>query len=114
MTKGKLLCRFLLGLVLLFGFEAKAADFRPDRIMVLPKADRATDNAKLHKQKGHKVKKKFANIGGLEVIQLAPGQDVLAAIKEYQQSGAVEFAEPDYLFHPTAIPNDPSFNLQWH
>ncbi len=36
-----------------------------------------------------------------------------ALCQQLVESGAVEFAEPDYLLPPLLIPNDPSFGQQW-
>jgi thermitase len=38
---------------------------------------------------------------------------VLAVIRRLRRNHAVAYAEPDYLMHADAIPNDPSFPLQW-
>src|SRR5688572_21842716 len=82
--------------VLLFGATAapsRAGDFHPNRIIILPKAEKAADAGKIHKQKGRKVLKKFPRFKNLEVIELPAGQNVQAAIDEYNDSGTVEFAE---------------------
>jgi len=34
--------------------------------------------------------------------------------KKLMDTGAVKFAEPDVSIPPTAIPNDPGYDLQWH
>lgn len=41
-----------------------------------------------------------------------PAEEVMAAFIE--ASGAVEFAEPDYIAAPVLTPNDPSLGSQWH
>jgi subtilisin family serine protease len=51
-------------------------------------------------------------IGGTQLVSVPPG-DVLSAIKTLRSRGHVRFAEPDYLNHEDAAPNDPSFGLQW-
>src|SRR6266540_2510981 len=78
---------------------AGAANFHPNRILLAPKAGKAADAENIHKQKGRKVLKRFAGMKNLEVVELAAGENVLAAVKEYNASGAVEFAEPDYVLH---------------
>lgn len=90
--------------------RAQAAAFRPGRILLVPKAAKAGDAAAMHKRKGHKVLKRYANFQNLEVVELQPGEDVAAAVKEYNASGAVEFAEPDYILKESATPNDPIFD----
>jgi thermitase len=51
-------------------------------------------------------------IGGTQLVSVHPG-DELAAIRTLRSRGHVRFAEPDYLNHEDAAPNDPSFGLQW-
>ena len=51
-------------------------------------------------------------IGGTQLVSVHRG-DVLSAITTLRSRGHVRFAEPDYLNHEDAAPNDPSFGLQW-
>ena len=88
---------------------AGAPEFHPGRILIIPKAGKAAAAAILHRQKGRAVAKRFAEFKNLEVIELPTGQDVLATVKEYLDSGLVESAEPDYLLYKSVAPNDPSY-----
>jgi subtilisin family serine protease len=102
----------------LFGIELHAADrpaFQPGRILIIPKADKAAALADLHRKKGRSLAKHFAAFKNLQVVDLAPGQDVLATIDEYMASGLVETAEPDYLLYKDVTPNDPAYltNALW-
>ena len=45
-------------------------------------------------------------------LQVAKTQ-VLAAVRRLRRNRNVAYAEPDYLMHADAVPNDPSFPLQW-
>jgi thermitase len=45
-------------------------------------------------------------------LQVADGR-VLSVVRRLRHSRAVAYAEPDYLMHGTATPNDPSFGLEW-
>jgi subtilisin family serine protease len=38
---------------------------------------------------------------------------VLASIEQLRARSGVRFAEPDYLMHEDAVPNDPLFGVQW-
>ncbi|MET0091770.1 MAG: S8 family peptidase, partial [Candidatus Thiodiazotropha sp.] len=40
--------------------------------------------------------------------------DTLMAIKQLKGRSDVEFAEPNYMVQPSAVPNDEYYNLQWH
>jgi subtilisin family serine protease len=51
--------------------------------------------------------------GGLYVIELAEGASVEEAIERASADPRVEYAEPDYLLFPAAMPNDTLFNQQW-
>jgi thermitase len=39
--------------------------------------------------------------------------DAADAARSFERSGAVDYAEPDFLVHALAIPNDPRFGQQW-
>ncbi|PVV06787.1 MAG: hypothetical protein B6D77_15120 [gamma proteobacterium symbiont of Ctena orbiculata] len=40
--------------------------------------------------------------------------DTLHAIKALRKRDDVDYAEPNYIVHPSAIPNDEHYTLQWH
>jgi len=89
---------------------AVTATFRTDRILVKPK--RSVDLpviARLHARSRTQVLHTFPEIGNLQILQLPPGADVQDAIAAYQQSGFVEYAEPDYTVHALLAPNDPRY-----
>ena len=54
---------------------------------------------------------------GAEVVSLGSGKsmdDVYSAIDKLSSDPAVEYAEPDLLMLPMAVPNDPRYGEQWH
>ena len=78
--------------------------------MVQPK--RGTSHevlAMFHAAQQGKVLQTFEGIGGLQVVSVPAGEDVPSLIARYQQSGLVEFAEPDYFGQVAAAPNDPLY-----
>jgi subtilisin family serine protease/regulation of enolase protein 1 (concanavalin A-like superfamily) len=86
---------------------ARPAGHRSDRILI--RASKGADEGKLqalHRALGSGVLRKVAAAGGTEVIKLPPGLDVAKALERFRASGAVEFAEPDYLVQPLLAPND--------
>ena len=51
--------------------------------------------------------------GVYEIVKLnLAGQDVLDAIEILKENPQVVYAEPDYLYTPSAVPNDPYFGWQ--
>ena len=46
-------------------------------------------------------------------LRLAPDADILRAVQDLSANPAVEYAEPDYLAHLIATPNDPLYSGQW-
>lgn len=42
-------------------------------------------------------------------LRLSPGSDVLQAVRDLSRNPAVAYAEPDYLAHIIATPNDPQY-----
>jgi subtilisin family serine protease len=46
-------------------------------------------------------------------LHLAPDADVLRVVRELNANPAVAYAEPDYLAHVVATPNDPLYGGQW-
>jgi subtilisin family serine protease len=46
-------------------------------------------------------------------IELQEGIDVMAAIQAYKADPNVDHAQPNYIYHATAIPNDVSYSQLW-
>jgi subtilisin family serine protease len=46
-------------------------------------------------------------------LRLSPDADVLRIVQDLNAHPAVQYAEPDYLAHIIAIPNDPEYSSQW-
>ena len=97
-----------------------ASPFRPDRILIKPRttadpqAKRRLDQ--FHAGQGAQVLREFRRLDGIQEIRLPPGMDVPGMIRRYQESGLVEFAEPDIRLTLAATPNDPAYTngLLWH
>ena len=52
-------------------------------------------------------------LAGLVLAKLAPGKTVAAAITGLERRGDVLYAEPNWIYRPTAVPNDPRFGELW-
>lgn len=88
-----------------------APPYRQDRILIKPRpGTSAVALAHFHASQQGKILHTFEGIGRLQIVELPKGASVPAFIAGYQQSGLVEFAEPDYEGH-TAVttPNDPQY-----
>lgn len=108
-------------LLLLPGFAlaqpmAPGRVFREDRILVIPKAGRAAEFANFHGAQRTRILRRFPRLGDVHVLELPRGANVPALLNLFQRSGLVEVAEPDHLFEPAVLPNDPSFvdGSLWH
>ena len=49
----------------------------------------------------------------LKVMKIDKGKDVLDAVAELAQNPDVEYAQPNYIYHISAVPNDTQFAKQW-
>ena len=113
---------FLAGMLLSEGWAAepsrsfrhlKADEYRPGRILAIPKAGRGAEVSRLHQTSGARTRKEYPALGRIQVIELPAGADTLEAIEAYQRSGLFDVVEPDFLLHSAAVPNDPLFVDQW-
>jgi subtilisin family serine protease len=85
-------------------------EFRADQILVQPKKDVAsTAIARFHALHQAQIIKTFPDLNRLQVLRVPQNETVASLIAKYQQSGLVEFAEPDYVVHASAAPNDPYY-----
>jgi len=81
-----------------------------DRLLVKPKKGIQPEKLKVaHDTMGSRVKHRFRRVGDLEVVELPAGKALAQAKKEYEDSGLVEYAEPDYIVQAHISPNDPAF-----
>jgi subtilisin family serine protease len=108
-----------LAVFIAFSHSALAAgqpEFLEGRILIKPKPGHAKAVATLHAKQQALVLGEFPRFGGIQVLKLPPGAGVRQMVEKYQKSGEVEFAEPDYLFHTTAAPNEPNYasGTLWH
>lgn len=85
--------------------------YRLDRILIQPKPGVGLATlGRFHSEHRSRVLRTFKHIRNLQILEVPPGETAESLIARYQQSGLVEFAEPDYtgqLFSTT--PNDPKF-----
>jgi subtilisin family serine protease len=99
------------------GMAPVAGEFRPDQILVQPRKNISAQSlAAFHAAQHSEIVKSFPKFGGVQVLRVPPNETVASLIAKYQASGLVEFAEPDYIVHACAAPDDPFFqdgSLWW-
>ena len=87
--------------------QAQTNLYRQDRILVKPSVASITT---LHAQLGTRVLRSYPQIENIQVVQLPAGTTVTQAIAQFQNSGQVWYAEPDYIRQLTVTnPNDPRY-----
>lgn len=70
--------------------------------------------AALHARTSARVERQLeSQRGTAELLSLPPGTDLAKVLESYLASEDVEYAQPNYLYEPTQIPNDPRYPLQW-
>ncbi len=92
----------------------QAADYRRGEILVkfrpeVPEAERQV----IRDRMGAKVERVFESIG-VEHWRLPGDADTEAALGRLVELPEVEYAEPNYIYTPQAIPGDPDFSRQWY
>jgi subtilisin family serine protease/uncharacterized protein (DUF2141 family) len=99
----------------LSGSESQPAQYVPGELIVkFRDAASAATIAAVHSAAGGRTHKIFsAGTSRLHHLKLNPGVVVEDAVSQYQQSPAVEYAEPNYLYQASMIPNDPQFTSLW-
>ncbi|MBI3806191.1 MAG: S8 family serine peptidase [Nitrospirae bacterium] len=99
----------------LSGSESQPAQYVPGELIVkFRDAASAATIAAAHSAAGGRAHKTFAaGTSRLHHLKLNPEVVVEDAVSKYQQSPAVEYAEPNYLYQASMIPNDPQFTSLW-
>jgi subtilase family protein/List-Bact-rpt repeat protein/fibronectin type III domain protein/fervidolysin-like protein/HYDIN/CFA65/VesB family protein len=88
--------------------------YDPDTILVRFKGSAlAQEKALTHALMGAQAHKHFALVEGLQAVRIPKGSHVKDAIKFYRQQPAVLYAEPNWIVHTQATPNDPRFGELW-
>ncbi|MBI5099170.1 MAG: S8 family serine peptidase [Nitrospirae bacterium] len=66
-----------------------------------------------HLVTGGSVKKEFKRLRGLQLVSLGNQISVSQALESYINNPDIEYAEPNYIVHSTAMPDDTYFNQLW-
>ncbi|MHB8522061.1 MAG: S8 family serine peptidase [Limisphaerales bacterium] len=86
------------------GIPFDGTAFSTNRILVKPRV--GLDLGMVHMVLGAEVLQTFPAIGNLQIVQVPAGEPVPQAVAAYQQSGLVEYAEPDVRVQLLLTPND--------
>lgn len=91
--------------------------WRTDRILVVPRSGVARQALEdFHRSRKSRVLRDFPRLGGVQVIEIAPGQSLESTLQACRGNPLIQSAEPDYLLHTCLAPDDPSYRdgTQWH
>ncbi len=102
---------FLCAAALLSSLELPAAvpPQNTGRILIQPKPGTEKQLAAFHRARGVGVLRSFDTMGRVQILLVPAKSAASRLIAEYQRSGLVEFAEPDYVRHTNLAPNDPKY-----
>jgi len=82
-----------------------ASQFREDRILIKPKPGTVTAAlAGFHERSKITILHTYGGLGNLQVLRLPSDTTVLAFIRKYEESGLVEYAEPDHVVRMAVTP----------
>ena len=99
--------------IFIFNSPLLAAEYVPGEVLVKFKASaRAAEIENLHFHAGAVRKKHFKKMK-VQQVRLPDHMSVQEAVAFYSSDRNVEYAEPNYIVHATAVPDDPSFSELW-
>ncbi len=91
------------------------AQFVPDHVLVRFAHTRTLASlARVHEEMGTTVMKTFTMVPNLQLVRLPQGMSVAEGLRRYRARADVLYAEPDYIVHALATPNDPQFPTVWN
>src|SRR5258706_9943320 len=92
---------------------AAASQYVPGEVLVKFKpAAVAQERAASIAALGHTVLAHLEQPGWVHV-KLGAGQTIEAALAAYGNDPSVEYAQPNYIYHASAMPNDPQYGQLW-
>lgn len=90
-----------------------SANFVPDQLVVMfHPGTTPAQRALIARQAGGQIVQYYDRVN-TALIQLANGSDVQVAINRWKAFPEVRFAEPNLIYAPFRVPNDPLFNDQY-
>jgi subtilisin family serine protease len=95
---------------LAFAASAAAQDFVPGELIV--RFQTGADRADVLAPRRAAVRRNLA-VPGVSLIRLQAGDDIRRAAAALERDPHVLYAEPNYVFHTSLIPDDPGFDNTW-
>jgi len=93
--------------------KAEKAKHAADRVLVKMKQGKADGVAAIEAKHNAKEDKAFKGNGEWKLLKVPNGK-VEEVLADLANDPSVELAEPDYVMHALAVPNDPSYSSQYH
>ena len=90
------------------------ADYVPGELLVKYKTQFRAGASSFYKNNWNiSTIRTFKSIG-CQQVKLPQGMTVEQALDMYRNDPDVEYAEPNYLYQASFVPNDPMYNKQWN
>jgi thermitase len=97
-----------------FQSNSSANQYTPDEIIVKFKPNVSLSARSQTAQSfGAKSIQTFPDTADWSLAKLPAGQTVTQALSVYANDPNVEYAQPNYIYHATAVPNDPDYGQLW-
>jgi thermitase len=105
---------FCLSLFLISGnVFSKALNYVPNEILVKYKSTVSSDDQKLSIERENAKRISIFTKQGWNRVKISNLIDMKSAIENFKLDPDVEYAQPNYIYHAMAIPNDSLFSQQW-
>ncbi|OQW99337.1 MAG: hypothetical protein BWK80_63170, partial [Desulfobacteraceae bacterium IS3] len=109
-----LICFFFISVHTILQAEAQDADYKVGELLVKYKAS-SSSAAKTEFYRNNwniNTIKTFGEIG-VQLMKLPADMSVEKALEIYRSDPDVEYAEPNYIYVPKSVPNDPNYGKLW-
>ncbi|HVU24983.1 MAG TPA: S8 family serine peptidase [Opitutus sp.] len=92
-------------------FSAKelAQGYRDHVVLAQPLESARASAGAAERREGYRVRRTFARMHDLRVLELDPSDTPVRAISRLQATGRYRFVEPDYIRHVAVEPDDPAY-----
>ncbi|PSW04018.1 S8 family serine peptidase [Photobacterium lipolyticum] len=88
--------------------------YRTDSPMMRAEVSASNSATQLQQMVDADVQYVRSSANDTHILKVPAQSDLKAVIEQLNQNPNIEYAEPDRIMWPTAIPNDPEYVKQWH